>query len=108
MPTYEYKCPSCKKSYEIRESFSAEATHTSQECGKGTAKRVIHAPRVVFKGSGFYSTDSRGTKSAMPDRAGAGETAAETKADAKPATKPAAIPAATSGGDSKPEPAAAN
>ena len=59
MPTYEYACPKCKKSYDLRESFSAETTHPCQQCGKGVAKRVLHAPRVHFKGSGFYVTDSK-------------------------------------------------
>lgn len=65
MPTYEYACPSCKKSYELRESFSAPTQHTCQECGKGTAKRVLHAPPVVFKGSGWYVTDSKKSSSAV-------------------------------------------
>ncbi len=102
MPTYEYSCPSCKKSYELRESFSAESTHKCQECRKGTAKRVLHAPRVVFKGSGFYVTDSRGTKSAMADKAPAAETTAETKPAATP------TPQAAASGDSKPDAAAAS
>ncbi len=59
MPTYEYQCEACKKTYDLRESFSAPSQHTCEKCGKGTAKRVLHAPRVVFKGSGWYVTDSR-------------------------------------------------
>ncbi len=101
LPTYEYKCPSCKKSYELREGFSAETTHKCQECGKGTAKRVLHAPKVVFKGSGFYVTDSRGKSSAQAGNAGASEPAPETK----PATTPQPAAAAS---DSKPAAAAAS
>lgn len=69
MPTYEYQCLRCKKNYDLREGFSAEVTHTCQRCGKGTAKRVLHAPRVVFKGSGFYATDSRNKSAALADNA---------------------------------------
>lgn len=61
MPTYEYQCGTCKKRYDLRESFSAPSEHVCQKCGKGQAKRVLHAPRVVFKGKGFYATDSRAT-----------------------------------------------
>lgn len=61
MPTYEYQCGTCKKRYDLRESFSALTEHVCQKCGKGQAKRVLHAPRVVFKGKGFYATDSRAT-----------------------------------------------
>lgn len=67
MPTYEYHCNSCQKNYELRQGFDAEPTHTCEECGKGIAKRVLVAPRVVFKGSGFYATDSRGRSSATAD-----------------------------------------
>lgn len=67
MPTYEYHCPKCKATYELQQSFSAESTHTCEECGKGTAKRVLHAPRVVFKGSGFYATDSKSRSTAVSD-----------------------------------------
>ena len=59
MPTYEYACKSCKVVYDLRQGFDAEITHTCEECGKGIAKRVLHAPPVVFKGSGWYATDSR-------------------------------------------------
>ncbi|MGI8927515.1 MAG: FmdB family zinc ribbon protein, partial [Tepidiformaceae bacterium] len=71
MPTYEYRCQACKKNYDLRESFSAEATHSCQQCGRGTAKRVLHAPRVVFKGSGFYVTDSRNKSGARADKGAA-------------------------------------
>jgi putative FmdB family regulatory protein len=64
LPTYEYHCPACNATYDLRQSFSAETTHTCEVCGKGTAKRVLHAPPVVFKGSGWYVTDSRGKSSA--------------------------------------------
>lgn len=67
MPTYEYHCAACGSTYELRQSFSAETTHTCEECGNGTAKRVLHAPPVVFKGSGWYVTDSRGKNSTLMD-----------------------------------------
>ena len=60
MPTYEYHCPKCKTSYDLRQGFDAETTHACENCGKGVAKRVLHAPKVFFKGSGFYVTDSKG------------------------------------------------
>ena len=85
MPTYEYHCPSCKSTYELRQSFSAETTHTCEECGKGTAKRVLHAPRVHFKGSGWYVTDSKKSSSALADsKPASGDKPAES-APSKPA-----------------------
>ncbi|MCC7366389.1 MAG: zinc ribbon domain-containing protein [Dehalococcoidia bacterium] len=77
MPIYEYSCPACDATYELQQSFSAETTHTCTECGKGTAKRVLHAPRVVFKGSGWYATDSRKSSSAVEDTAPAESTPAK-------------------------------
>jgi putative FmdB family regulatory protein len=62
VPTYEYRC-SAGHQYEKRESFSAPARQRCQVCGK-TADRMIFAPPVVFKGSGFYVTDSRSSNGA--------------------------------------------
>ncbi len=67
MPTYEYHCPACRATYDLKQSFSAETTHTCEQCGKGTAKRVLHAPRVVFKGSGFYATDGKSRSTSVAD-----------------------------------------
>ena len=78
MPTYEYRCAAGHQ-YEKRESFSARARQKCQVCGK-QADRMIFAPPVVFKGSGFYSTDSRGT-SANSD-SGSAPAAPATSADA--------------------------
>ncbi len=64
VPIYEYTCSNCKAKYELREGFDAPNTHTCERCEKGTAKRVLHAPPVVFKGSGFYATDSKKKSSA--------------------------------------------
>ncbi len=58
MPTYEYRCTQCGHEYEMREGFDAPATQLCSRCG-GESRRVIHAPLVLFKGSGFYVTDNR-------------------------------------------------
>lgn len=86
MPTYEYHCPACKATYDLQQSFSAETTHTCEECGKGIAKRVLHAPRVVFKGSGFYATDGKSRSTSVsdtPSTEGAGKSEAP-PADSSP------------------------
>ena len=59
MPTYEYQCDACKRRYDLREGFDAPSSHACERCGKGTATRVLHAPTVVFRGSGFYVNDSK-------------------------------------------------
>lgn len=58
MPNYEYRCADCNNRYEKREGFDAPATQACPNCG-GRARRVLFAPPIVFKGSGFYITDSR-------------------------------------------------
>jgi len=58
VPTYEYKCTSCENRYETKEGFDAPSRQPCPKCG-GIAKRILFAPPIVFKGSGFYITDSR-------------------------------------------------
>ncbi len=68
MPTYEYHCGACNRSYERREGFDAPATHRCDFCKRGKAKRVLHAPTVVFKGSGFYVNDSKKSETSTSSR----------------------------------------
>ena len=95
MPTYQYACTACGESLEAVQSFTDAALTECPACG-GALRKVFSAVGVVFKGSGFYKTDSRnGTKKA--DAAASSETKSETKADAKPAaakteTKAASAP----------------
>jgi putative FmdB family regulatory protein len=67
LPTYEYKCTSCGHRYETREGFDAPARQPCPNCGE-TAKRLLFPPPIVFKGSGFYITDSRkGSQATLAD-----------------------------------------
>jgi putative FmdB family regulatory protein len=61
MPTYEYACTSCGHEFEAFQSFNEDALTQCPEC-KGTIQKVYSNVGVVFKGSGFYKTDSRTTK----------------------------------------------
>jgi putative FmdB family regulatory protein len=61
LPVYEYRC-SKGHDYERTESFSAPSRQKC-ECG-ATAQRKISRPAVIFKGSGFYSTDNRRSSAA--------------------------------------------
>ncbi len=60
MPTYQYACTECDHRFEAVQSFSDDALTTCPEC-QGRLRKVFSAVGVVFKGSGFYRTDSRGT-----------------------------------------------
>ena len=101
MPTYDYECKSCKAVYELRQGFDAATTHKCEECGTGTAKRVLRVPSVVFKGSGWYATDSRNSKSAVSE--GSSDSTSEApaeKSEPKESTKKETKVAETS--ESKP------
>jgi putative FmdB family regulatory protein len=58
MPTYEYVCKSCSENIEVFQSFNSRPLKKHAECG-GELKKIFHSRGVVFKGSGFYKTDSR-------------------------------------------------
>jgi putative FmdB family regulatory protein len=58
MPTYEYACTECGHAFDIVQSFSDTALTECPECG-GKLRKIFGAAGVVFKGSGFYRTDSR-------------------------------------------------
>jgi putative FmdB family regulatory protein len=73
MPTYEYACTSCGHQFEAFQSFSDDALTECPEC-KGEVQKVYSNVGVVFKGSGFYKTDSRATKSSSVPAAPAAPT----------------------------------
>ena len=58
MPTYAYACTECDHRFDIVQSFSDDSLTVCPECG-GKLRKVFNAVGVVFKGSGFYRTDSR-------------------------------------------------
>jgi len=58
MPIYEYECGSCHHRFERKQKFDEEPVAMCPKCG-GKSRRVIHSTPVIFKGSGFYITDSR-------------------------------------------------
>jgi putative FmdB family regulatory protein len=102
MPTYEYHCLKCEKNFEVFQSMKDNAFKTCPEAqcqvspwGHGEVKRLLGTGAgLIFKGSGFYTTDyrSEGYKQAAKKDSGGG--AKESKA----ADKPAATPPPASGG----------
>ena len=56
MPIYTYKCEANGHEFELRQGFSASPEQVCPTCGS-TSRRQIHAPTVIYKGSGFYTTD---------------------------------------------------
>jgi len=92
MPIYEYECQQCGIRFERLQKFSDLPVITCPEC-EGEVKRLIHPVGIVFKGSGWYVTDSRAKSSTTE--------AAEKKSEKNKSE----VPAASSGtsGDKAPE-----
>ncbi len=67
MPIYAYECKECGVRFERRQSFSDEPVKVCPECG-GEVHRLIQPAGIIFKGSGFYVTDNRGSKASLTGR----------------------------------------
>lgn len=63
MPLYTYRCDNCGVQFERTQKFSDKPIETCPECSKKAVKRVIQPAGIVFKGSGWYKTDSRSSSS---------------------------------------------
>lgn len=63
MPTYVYACKSCGHRFEQYQSFSENSLVTCPECTQDTLRKVFDSVGIVFKGPGFYSTDSAASSS---------------------------------------------
>ena len=89
MPTYQYSCTECGHFFEQFQSFSDDSLTVCPSC-QGQLRKVFNAVGVVFKGSGFYRTDSRsasaGGDTPKPAAAEAPKTAAATASAGSSAT----------------------
>ena len=93
MPIYAYRCKECANDFEARQRFSDDPLTECHVCGtEGSVFRVIQPAGVVFKGSGFYVTDTRGASTTLPAKSEndsgktekpASETASDSKTDSK-------------------------
>jgi putative FmdB family regulatory protein len=100
MPTYVYRCRDCQKSVEVIQRFTDDPLTICPHCG-GVLQRVLFAPAIIFKGSGWYSTDYKspsGGTFAKPE-----EAAAETKAGGNGGDVEAIKPSGTAADSSKAE-----
>ena len=79
MPTYSYRCTVCGNEFDIKQSFSDEALTVCDQCG-GALRKLFSSVGVVFKGSGFYRTDSRSTSTSSSASTPAKESSASTPA----------------------------
>ncbi|MGW7053837.1 FmdB family zinc ribbon protein [Streptomyces sp. NPDC054887] len=91
MPTYQYQCTECGEGLEAVQKFTDEALTVCPSC-EGRLKKVFSAVGIVFKGSGFYRNDSRGSSSSSTPATSSSKTAGTSSSASS----------SSSGGDSKP------
>ncbi len=113
MPTYQYACTACEEQLEVVQKFTDDPLTVCAECG-GKLRKLYSAVGIVFKGSGFYRTDSRsgsganGSSSNGSSGNGSGANGSSSPDSKKTESAPSgsAGSAGSSGGDSKPAPKA--
>lgn len=100
VPTYQYQCTECGEALEAVQKFTDDALTECPNC-QGRLRKVFSAVGVVFKGSGFYRNDSRGTSSSGTP-ATSGASGGETKGESKSSESKSS---GSGGGESKSAPA---
>ena len=86
MPTYSYACTECDHRFDVVQSFSDDSLTVCPEC-QGRLRKVFNAVGVVFKGGGFYRTDSRtGSSSSVPARADSGSSSGDSSSSSSAGT----------------------
>jgi putative FmdB family regulatory protein len=82
MPIYDYRCDHCGHVFSAVQSFSDTALEKCPSCGK-VPRRLISMPAIVFKGSGWYKTDSRPAEKGSDASGPSADKKSDTKSDAK-------------------------
>ncbi|MFC9592822.1 FmdB family zinc ribbon protein [Streptomyces sp. NPDC056944] len=98
MPTYQYQCTECGEGLEAVQKFTDDALTECPSCN-GRLKKVFSAVGIVFKGSGFYRNDSRGSSSSSSPASSKSSTTTSTtssSSDSKPAASTASSSASSS------------
>jgi putative FmdB family regulatory protein len=90
MPLYDYQCQKCKEITEVRHGFDDAHTDPCPKCG-GPLMRLFNPAGIVFKGSGFYVTDSRKSESKSESKTDS-KTESSGSSPSADAPKPAAAP----------------
>jgi putative FmdB family regulatory protein len=83
MPIYEYQCTKCNERTEVIQKFTDPPYAVCDKCG-GDVRKLMSAPAIQFKGSGFYKTDYASASSKAETKAGSSETKSESSSDSKP------------------------
>ncbi|GAB2806161.1 hypothetical protein GCM10027176_08910 [Actinoallomurus bryophytorum] len=105
MPTYQYACTECGEPLEVVQKFSDDALTECPACG-GRLRKIFSPAAIVFRGSGFYRTDSRKSASATTtstpkEPAKKDDAKTETKSEAKKESKSESSSKSSSGSSEK-------
>lgn len=85
MPIYGYRCTNCGNQFEVYQKMSDEPVQTCPKC-QGKVTKMLYPTGVVFKGSGYYSTDYKGS-SASSSGSNGSNASTESKTETKPESK---------------------
>ncbi|MFF7354149.1 MULTISPECIES: FmdB family zinc ribbon protein [Streptomyces] len=96
MPTYQYQCTECGEGLEAVQKFTDDALTECPNCS-GRLKKVFSAVGIVFKGSGFYRNDSRGSTSSSSPASKPSSTSGTSSSDSKPASTSTSAASASTG-----------
>ncbi|MCZ0988732.1 FmdB family zinc ribbon protein [Streptomyces diastatochromogenes] len=101
MPTYQYQCTECGEGLEAVQKFTDDALTECPNCG-GRLKKVFSAVGIVFKGSGFYRNDSRGsTSSSSPaSKPSSSSSSSSSSSDSKSSSSTSSSSSSSSGSTS--------
>jgi putative FmdB family regulatory protein len=103
VPTYQYVCTECGGQLEAVQKFTDEALTVHEDCG-GRLRKVFSPAAIVFKGSGFYRTDSRGSgpsgSSSSPKESGSKESGSKESVSSASSSSDSSSSSSKSGGDS--------
>lgn len=95
MPLYEYECENCNTHFEKIQSVHAEPIRECPNCASDNVRKVIHAAGLIFKGSGWYITDSRKSASGTVSPGSSNSTSSGSTSSADTPSAPS-TPSATS------------
>jgi len=102
MPMYAYKCESCENMFEVKQRMLDEPLQECILCNDGQVRRVINSVGIVFKGNGFYVTDTREAKNGVAKSESGAEKKTEKESPPKKESDAKSEPAKTKTASSAP------
>jgi putative FmdB family regulatory protein len=106
VPTYEYACSNCDTTHEVQQKMTDPTLTQCPSCGQSTLRKVFSGVGIHFKGSGFYRTDSRDSKSAATPAASSGGSSSGGSSSGGSSSGGSSSGGSSSGGSSSGAPAA--